>query len=144
MPEPKEFRHGSGRPPPSGLRGWLSDVYFPAIVGGELDPLALRLGPRATLDDPLFGRSTGMAEIKAHLQKASGWFREHEASYERLGLVVGVDRDVAEGTLSIRIEGRSLLLPVAVVAERRRSREVELRLYHATRNVQPDTRPPRA
>jgi len=144
MPEQKEMRRGSGRPPPSGLRGWLSDVYFPALVEGQLDPLAMRLGPHAALDDPLLGRATGMPEIKAHLAKAAGWLRERGAVYERSSLVVGTDRDVAEGSLAIRTEAHTIVLPVAVVAERRRSREVELRLYYATRSVDSGSRPPRA
>jgi hypothetical protein len=46
--------------------------------------------------------------------------------------LVGVDRDVTEGVLSMRAGGRHVDIPVAVVVERRRAREVDLRVYHAT------------
>ncbi|HEX7665346.1 MAG TPA: hypothetical protein VF407_12565, partial [Polyangiaceae bacterium] len=59
---------------------------------------------------------------------------------------VGVDRDVTEGTLVLRVEGRNVDLPVAVVVERRPQREVDLRVYHATQPFDrwQAARPPRA
>ncbi len=128
----------SGRSPPSGLKGWLSDVYYPALVERSLEGLGLRLGDRAAIDDPLLGRASGMAAVTAHLAETAKWLTKHEARYERTGQVVGTDRDVTEGVLAMHIDSRSVLLPVAVVAERRKEREVELRIYFATRVVRPD------
>jgi hypothetical protein len=122
--------NGQGeQPPPTSLRGWLSDVYFPALLDGALEPLAHRLGARATLDDPILGRAVGLAPIEAHLAKCAEWLRGLGARYERGQFTTGVDRDVTEGTLLL--DKREL--PVAVVAERRRSREALVRIYYAAR-----------
>jgi hypothetical protein len=123
--------NGQGeQPPPSSLRGWLSDVYVPAILDGALLPLAQRLGARATVDDPILGRAAGLAAIEAHLAKSAKWLQELGARYERGQFTTGVDRDVTEGALTVTKDGRSFEVPIAVVVERRRSREVEVRIYY--------------
>jgi hypothetical protein len=135
------FSNGPDRGPPSALRGWLSDVYLPALLDParerSLEALASRLGPKATVDDPLQGRATGLPAIPVLLRSTAEWLAAHSAAYERLAFITGVDRDVTEGTLSLAFEDKTVDLPVAVVAERRRSREVELRVYHATSPVSP-------
>jgi hypothetical protein len=118
--------------PGANLRGWLSDVYFPALIEGTLGPLAQRLGARATVDDPILGRAAGLSEIESHLAKTAAWLRGSSASYERGQFTTGVDRDVTEGLLTMTKDGRTFDVPVAVVAERHRSRAVEVRIYHAT------------
>jgi hypothetical protein len=133
------FASGPDRGPPSTLRGWLSDVYFPSLLDVSMreraiESLANRLGAKATVDDPLQGRAGGLAAIAAHLQRTAEWLAEHSASYERAAFTTGTDRDVTEGTMALTFENRTLDLPVAVVAERRRSREVELRVYYATQS----------
>jgi hypothetical protein len=114
----------------SSLKGWLSDVYFPALLEGQLGQLALRLGARATIDEPELGRAQGLAAVQAHLAMRADWLQKAGATYERGQFTTGVDRDVTEGTLTVKRDGATSELPVAVVAERRRSREVELRVYH--------------
>jgi hypothetical protein len=124
-----------GRGTPSGLRGWLSEVYFPALVSLQASQLAQRLGDRATIDDALFGRATGMPDVGALLEEMSKWLGAHDPSFERFGFVMGSDRDVTEGSLSLTINDQRLRVPVAVVAERRREREVELRSFYAASRV---------
>ena len=120
---------------PSSLRGWLSEVYFPAILAGELPPLLLRLGSRATIDEPMFGKSTGLEGLTEHLAQIGKRLTEANAAYERYAFVTGIDRDMTEGTLSFDRDNLRLALPVAVVAERRKSREVELRVYCRAREL---------
>ena len=135
------FANDPDRGPPTALKGWLSDIYFPALLDAQrapsLDALAQRLGARATVDDPLFGRAAGLPAITARLDEMASWLAKHSASYERLAFTTGIDRDVTEGTLSLTFDAaeKAVDLPVAVVAERRRSREVELRLYFSTQPV---------
>jgi len=131
------FQKGEDRGPPTSLRGWLSDVYVPALLDkGHMkeshDALAHRLGNRAGVDDPLFGRAAGLAEIQAQIARLAGWLLERGAIYERQHFTTGVDRDVTEGVIALTLEQKTVELPVAVVAEKRRSREVELRLYFST------------
>lgn len=125
---------------PSSLRGWLSEVYFPAILEGALEPLLLRLGSRATVDEPMFGKSVGLEALAEHLAQLSKRFTETKATYDRYAFVTGIDRDMTEGTLAFDRDDLRLALPVAVVAERRKSREVELRVYCRGREL-PRTSP---
>ena len=120
---------------PSSLRGWLSEVYFPALVASQPDQLALRLGDRATVDDPIFGRTNGMPALLRYLQEVAAWLGKKQASFEKVGFTLGSDRDVTEGTLLLTEGGRRVSVPVAVVAERRKEREVEVRLYYSTKPI---------
>jgi hypothetical protein len=127
-----------GRGTPSSLRGWLSDVYVPALLDPDeksLAALAQRLGNKATVDDPIFGRASGLPALERYVADMSKWLKEHKAQYEKVAFTTGIDRDVTEGTLLLTFESKTVDLPVAVVAERRRSREVELRLYYSTQPI---------
>jgi hypothetical protein len=114
------------------LRGLLSEVYLPALLSSDTDSLARRLGDRATLDDPLSGRVSRPAELSQALRSGATWLASHQAAFEKHRVVVGSDRDLTEGTLALVVNGKAVALPVAVVAEKRREREVEVRLYYST------------
>src|SRR5438477_489755 len=78
------FNQGPDRGPPSALRGWLSDVYIPALLDSSdrdksLEALANRLGAKASLDDPLHGRATGLPAIRALIGASAKWMRDHDA-----------------------------------------------------------------
>jgi hypothetical protein len=126
---------GGERGEPSSLRGWLSEVYLPALAGSQPDQLAKRLGDRATVDDPIFGRTNGMPALLRYLEEVSAWVTKHSGTFEKVAFTMGSDRDVTEGTLMLTYDGRRVTVPVAVVAERRREREVEVRLYYSTRPI---------
>jgi hypothetical protein len=127
---------------PSNLRGWLSDVYLPALLSRDTEALARRVGVRATLDEPLFGL-VGAEGLASRLSELAGWLAERHAAFERSGFVMGSDRDVTYGVLTLAGKDQKLALPVAVGAERRREREVAIRVYHSTRPI-PGKRLPRA
>ncbi len=129
------MEEASERGAPSSLRGWLSEVYLPELVASRPEPLSLRLGDRATVDDPIFGRTSGMPALRRYLEEVAAWLAKHSASFERVAFTMGPDRDVTEGTLGLTFEGRRVSVPVAIVAERRKEREVELRLYYSTRPI---------
>ena len=130
----EDTARGGERGEPSSLRGWLSEVYLPALAGAQTEQLARRLGDRATVDDPIFGRSNGPA-LGAFLEEVAAWLAKHAGAFEQVAFTQGSDRDVTEGTLSLTFDGRRVAVPVAVVAERRREREVEVRLYYSTRPI---------
>ncbi|HSO31615.1 MAG TPA: hypothetical protein VLT33_03835 [Labilithrix sp.] len=119
------------RSPPSALRGRLADVFVPALVGGAVDALSRRLGNRATIDDPLYGRASSLASIEPLLARVASYFAEGQATYEHVCSTTGVDRDASEGRLAMTVRGQVRPVPIAVVAERRRLREIELRVYYA-------------
>jgi hypothetical protein len=122
-------------PASSSLRGPLSEVYLSALATSQAEQLARRLGDRATVDDPIFGRKTGMPALAGYLEEVAGWLAQRAGAFEKTAFTVGSDRDVTEGTLALTFEGRKVAIPVAVVAERRREREIELRLYYSTRPI---------
>jgi hypothetical protein len=113
----------------------LAEVFFPALFGETLGPLIKRLGELATVDDPIGGSSTGVAKLEPHLAKVAAWFAEHGARFSRSGVIVGADRDVAEGVLDMRSHEKQIAVPVAVVAQRGKNRIVEVRIYHATKSL---------
>ena len=120
----------------SALKGRLADVFVPALVEGTLPSLSKRLGNRATIDDPLFGRASTLSSIDPMLEKFAAHFKG--ATYRHVSSATGVDRDVAEGVL---IRGTEEL-PIAIVAERRRLREIELRVYYASGQSERRSRAP--
>jgi len=132
-----------GRSPASALKGRLADVYVPALVSGTVDALSRRLGNRATIDDPLYGRASSLGSIDPLLARVAAFFADGGATYEHVCSTTGVDRDAAEGRLAMKIDGEARELPIAIVAERRRLREIELRVYYATVAVraQPQRKP---
>ncbi|AKV03665.1 hypothetical protein AKJ09_10328 [Labilithrix luteola] len=119
------------REPPSTLKGRLADVYVPALVSGSLEALSRRLGNRATVDDPLHGRASSLVSLDPLIGRAAAYFAQGAATYRHVASTTGVDRDAAEGMLSMTIGGEACRVPIAVVAERRRLREIELRIYYA-------------
>jgi hypothetical protein len=119
----------------SNLRGWLSEVYLPSLVAAQPEQLARRLGDRATVDDPIFGRASGMPALARYLEEIAAWLTKHGATFDKIASVMGSDRDVTEGALGLTFDGRHVRVPVAVVAERRPEREVELRLYYSTEPI---------
>jgi hypothetical protein len=126
----------------STLKGRLADVYVPALVDGAVQALSRRLGNRATIDDPVFGRASTLSSIDPLLEKVSKRFREGAATYRQVASATGVDRDVSEGVISMTQNGAPAEVPIAVVAERRRLREIELRVYYATGATVRRVRPP--
>lgn len=132
------FEESSDRGPPTSLRGWLSDVYIPVLIDTDeasISALVQRLGGKATVDDPIFGRASGLPALDRYVADMSTWLKKHAATYTKLCLTTGIDRDVTEGTLGLTFESKTVELPIAIVAERRRSREVELRLYYSTQPI---------
>ena len=120
----------------STLKGRLADVYVPALVEGALQALSRRLGNRATIDDPLFGRASTLSSIDPMLERFAAHFKD--ATYRQVAAATGVDRDVAEGLLVK--DGQET--PIAIVAERRRLREIELRVYYASGQAERKSRQP--
>ena len=130
------------RSPPSALRGRLADVFVPALVSGAVDALSRRLGNRATIDDPLYGRASSLASIEPLLARVATYFADANATYEHVCSTTGIDRDACEGRLAMTIAGVARSVPIAIVAERRRLREIELRMYYAAEPA--DGRKPRS
>jgi hypothetical protein len=131
----REMDDAPDRGGPSNVRGWLSEVYLPALVSAQSEQLAQRLGGRATVDDPLFGRAAGHPALPRLLGEAATWLAARKGAFDKTAFTTGSDRDVTEGTLALLVDGKRVSVPVAVVAERRPEREVEIRVYYSTRLI---------
>jgi hypothetical protein len=126
------FEDDDGGRQTSSLRGRLSDVFFPALLSDSQEELGKRLGSRAKIYAPIVGAAAGAVEVSRRLKELAAWLSDHSAAFSAASTVVGVDRDVTEGTLSMRVNEQHIELPVALIMERRKAREVDLRIYHAT------------
>src|SRR5436190_3622108 len=105
--------HGTDeRSPPSALKGRLADVYVPALVAGAVDALSRRLGNRATIDDPLYGRASSLASIDPLLTRIAAHFADSKATYEHVSSTTGVDRDAAEGRLVMTVGDKAREVPI--------------------------------
>lgn len=105
------------------LKGPLSDVFVPALLEGSLPALGKRLGDRAQLCDPRFGTATG-SELGKRLAELRTAWAGFTAEKERI--VAGIERDVWVGTLT----NKDRVVYLALGVERRRMREIEIRMYH--------------
>ncbi len=112
----------------SSMRGRLCDVLLSALCEGEAESVMQRLGDRAGFDDPVFGGSRNEAS-GAHIVKLIDWMKERAARFEKSNTVIGTAIDVAEGVLFFGPQGARQRVPTAVVVERKREREVEVRLH---------------
>jgi hypothetical protein len=108
---------------------------LPALVSAQAEQLVRRLGDRATVDDPIFGRTTGMPGLARYLEQAATWLTKREGAFDALAFTTGSDRDVTEGNLTLAVDGKRVSVPIAVVAERRPEREVEIRVYYSTKPI---------
>ena len=68
--------------------------------------------------NPIFGAASGPNEIPTRLKELAEWLSEQSAAFTASATVVGIDRDVTEGTLSLRFNGEHIDLPIALVMER--------------------------
>jgi hypothetical protein len=119
---------------PSSLKGPLADVFVDALLHGETGPLLRRLGNRAKLTDPIEGRAAGLSQLEPAMQHIKERLKAAGGVYTKVRLVRGVDHDLAEGVLAL--PGKTadkVMLPVATLMQRGRAREVELRLYYASK-----------
>ena len=118
---------------PSSLKGPLADVFVDALLRGENGPLLRRLGNRAKLTDPVEGRTAGLAQLEPAMLHIRDRMNAAAGVYSKVRLVRGVDHDLAEGVLTLPSKNDKVVLPIATLMQRGRAREVELRLYYASK-----------
>ena len=127
----------------SHLKGRLSKVIVPALLSNDLNQLSRRLGDRATFDDPQFGRATGGTALSETISRVSSWLAEHSGAFEATSSLAGPEHDVTDGVVSLQYGERTVSLPIAVMVEKGREREIEIRLYYSLKAIRAEG-PPRA
>lgn len=84
------------------------------------------------IDDPRFGRVEGEAALKDFCAASERWLREHDGHPRAIAVTNGAKRVVAEFDLELTDEGRTFVLPVAVVVEPDPAkRRIWIRTYHS-------------
>jgi hypothetical protein len=126
----------------SRLKGRLSKVIVPALLSNDLNQLLRRLGDRATFDDPQFGRATGGTALSGTISRVSSWLTEHSGVFEATSSLAGPEHDVTDGVVSLQYGERTVFLPIAVMVEKGREREIEIRLYYSLKAIRAEG-PPR-
>ncbi len=119
----------------SKLHGRLAEIFLPSLLGADLEPLSIRLGERATVTFPWASPTVGLETVKKQLQEESAWLAKGAATYKHDRTVIGHDRDIAEGQLSMKIGGRDKHLRIAVLCVRRPAREVDVRVFLSSEAV---------
>jgi hypothetical protein len=85
-----------------------------------------------SIDQPLWGSVRGTAEVQVMVSRAGGWLADRRTTVEHVATTLGDRRAVAEQALRLVIAGRSIELPVAVVADAGEGGAVSIRTYHST------------
>jgi hypothetical protein len=89
------------------------------------------------IDDPRLGRvdgegAGGETALRDFCRSSRSWLEEREASSSSIAVTVGRDRVVGEFDLTLVQDGRSFVLPVAIVVEPDPARQrVWVRTYHS-------------
>lgn len=84
------------------------------------------------IDDPRVGRVEGEAALIEFCEASTRWLREHDGTPRQIAVTNGQGRVVGEFDLELRDDGRSFVLPVAVVVEPDPpKRSVWIRTYHS-------------
>ena len=100
-----------------------------AADAGAIEDL---LGEGASIQQPLWGAARGAGEIQVMVSRAGGWLTDRRAVVAHSATTDGADRVVAEQVLRLVIDGRSVVLPIAVVADGRAGAPIAIRTYHSS------------
>jgi hypothetical protein len=100
-----------------------------AADAGAIEDL---LGEGASIQQPLWGAARGAAEIQVMVSRAGGWLTDRRASVGHAATTEGAERVVAEQVLKLVIDGRSVDLPIAVVADGGAGAPMAIRTYHSS------------
>lgn len=103
-----------------------------ALLSGDPVRLLEAFPGGVRIDDPRVGRVEGEAALREFCRGSRAWLDERRASSSSIAVTIGRDRVVGEFDLSLVQDGRSFVLPVAIVVEPDRSRaSVWIRTYHS-------------
>ena len=84
------------------------------------------------IDDPRVGRVDGEAALIEFCKASDAWLREHDGRPRRIAVTNGPSRVVGEFDVELAREGRTFVLPVAVVVEPDPAKHnVWIRIYHS-------------
>lgn len=94
------------------------------LASGDIEGFISACPAGASVDTPLFGRLTDLALFA---DSFSAWLKRHEARAGRVRTTQAAGRVVAEDVLHLKIDDKTIGLPVALVVE-----DASARMYHST------------
>jgi SnoaL-like domain len=110
----------------------VAETFLSLLAAADAGGIARLLSDNAVVDQPLWGTARGQAEIQVMVSRAGGWLAHRKAGARLAATTSNGHRAVAEHSLELRIDGRTIDLPVAVVAEWRGGAVSAVRTYHST------------
>jgi hypothetical protein len=103
-----------------------------ALQSGDPTRLLEAFPGGVRIDDPRFGRVEGETALMEFRQASGRWLREHDGRPRQVAVTHGPTRVVGEFDLELTEDGRTFVLPVAVVVEPDPvKRSVWIRTYHS-------------
>jgi ketosteroid isomerase-like protein len=109
-----------------------AESFLALLAAADSGAIARLVADKAVIDQPLWGTARGRAEIRVMVSRAGGWLADRKAEARLVATTSNGWRAVAELSLKLAIDGRSVDLPVAVVAESRQGSVCAIRTYHST------------
>lgn len=105
---------------------------FRMLLAGELSVARLYFAGTPSVADPLEGDTAAGVDWQHLLKAKSRWLRAHKARLQPLAVTRGPVREVAEAIAYLRVEKRTVPLPIAVVADLDGGKWKSVRVYHST------------
>ena len=109
-----------------------AETFLSLLAAADFGGIARLFADKAVVDQPVWGTARGRAEIQVMVSRAGGWLADRKAAVRHVATTSNGQRAVAELALRLAIDGRSIELPVAVVAESRAECVSAIRTYHST------------
>ncbi len=103
-----------------------------ALLSGDPVRLLEAFPGGVRIDDPRAGRVEGETALREFCRSSRAWMTERQATSESIAVTIGADRVVGEFDLTLTEDGRTFVLPIAVVVEPDPDRRaVWIRTYHS-------------
>jgi hypothetical protein len=103
-----------------------------AILSGDPARLLEAFPGGVRIDDPRAGRVGGEAGLRAFCERSATWLADQQASSRSIATTIGETRVVGEFEVELTDDGRTFVLPLAIVAAPDLSRRtVWIRVYHS-------------
>jgi SnoaL-like domain len=103
-----------------------------ALLSGDPVRLLEAFPGGVRIDDPRVGRVEGEAALRDFCRSSQAWLSGRDAGSAPIAVTIGQDRVVGEFDLTLTQDGRTFVLPIAVVVEPDPARRsVWVRTYHS-------------
>lgn len=106
--------------------------FYNLLIDGDAAAAASLFAGEPQLDTPLAGTLRGEAALARYVAEQQAWLAARGARVMLFAQTASSNRTVAELGLELTLEGASVDLPVALVADHAGSRIAALRVYHST------------